>query len=50
MNEMFWVSNYILKTCNKVMKFQQTVVTFALSLESVKTVSENVPKQIEKKL
>ncbi len=25
MNEMYWVSNYILQTCNKVLKFQQTV-------------------------
>ncbi len=25
MNKMFWVSNYILQTCNKVLKFQQTV-------------------------
>ncbi len=32
MNEMFWVSNYILQTCNKVLKFQQTVVTFALTV------------------
>ncbi len=32
MNEMFWVSNYILHTCNKVLKFQQTVVTFALTV------------------
>ncbi len=48
MNEMFWVSNYILQTCNKVLKFQQTGVTFALSLENVKTVSKNVPKQLRK--
>ncbi len=32
MNEMYWVSNYILQTCNKVLKFQQTVVTFALTV------------------
>ncbi len=32
MNEMFSVSNYILQTCNKVLKFQQTVVTFALTV------------------
>ncbi len=28
MNEIFWVSNYILQTCNNVLKVQQTVVTF----------------------
>ncbi len=32
MNEMFWVSNYILQTCNKVLKFQQTVVTLVLTV------------------
>ncbi len=32
MNEMFWVSKYILHTCNAVLKFQQTVVTFALTV------------------
>ncbi len=32
MSEMFWVSNYILQTCNKVLKFQQTVVTFSLTV------------------
>ncbi len=32
MNEMFWVSNCILQTCNKVLKFQQTVVTYALTV------------------
>ncbi len=32
MNEMFRVSNYILQTYNKVLKFQQTVVTFALKV------------------
>ncbi len=45
---MFWVSNYILQTCNKVLKFQQTVVTFTLSLENVKTVSKKCAKAIEK--
>ncbi len=48
MNEIFWVSNYILQTCNKVLKVQQTVVTFPHSLENVKTVSKNVPKQLRK--
>ncbi len=32
MKEMFWVSYYILQTCNKVLKFQQTAVTFALTV------------------
>ncbi len=32
MNEMFWVRNYILQTCNKVLKFQQTVVTLVLTV------------------
>ncbi len=50
MNEMCWVSNYILQMYNKVLKFQQTVVTFTLSLENVKTVSKNVPKQLRKTL
>ncbi len=48
MNEMFWVSNYILQTCNTVLKFQQTVVICIYSLENVKTVSKNVPKQLIK--
>ncbi len=30
MNEMFWVSNYIFQTCNKVLKF--TDVIFALTV------------------
>ncbi len=50
MNEMFWVSNYIVQMYNKVLKFQQTVVTFTLSLENIKTVSKNVPKQLRKTL
>ncbi len=32
MNEKFWVSNYILQTCNTILKFQLTVVTFALTV------------------
>ncbi len=49
MNEMFWVSNYILQTCNKVLKFQQTSCDICThSLENVKTVSKNVPKQLRK--
>ncbi len=30
--EMFWVSNCILQTCNIVLKFQQTVMTLALTV------------------
>ncbi len=32
MNEMFCVSNYILQTCNTVLKFQQTVVICAVTV------------------
>ncbi len=46
MNEMFWASNYILQTCNKVPANSCDICTH--SLENVKTVSKNVPKQLRK--
>ncbi len=46
MNKMFWVNNYILQTCNKVLANSCDIWTH--SLENVKTVSKNVPKQLRK--
>ena len=40
MNEMFWVSFYILLTCNRIIMSHKTVVTMHLLLENVKTVSK----------
>ncbi len=46
MNEMFWVSNYILQPFNKVLKFSCDICTHGL--ENVTIVSKNVPKQLRK--
>ncbi len=46
MNEMFWVSNYILQTCNKVLKFSCDICTH--SLENVTIVSKKYAKAMKK--
>ncbi len=48
MNDIFWVSNYILQTCNKVLKFQQTVVTFALTVKTVSKRAKATEKNCSK--